>query len=130
MANVDTIKNGSPASEPACENQAGIEERTQLHGLATIGAIKKTWNLKGIAFLWVGAVLIAFTLGYDQQTYQTFQPYATSEFGAVSLISTIAVVQNVVSSGEIPSRHHGHECMADYFPVMQQPLAKLADVYG
>lgn len=75
------------------------DHQEQLAGLSTIGAIKQTWGRRSIWFIWIGAVLVSSTIAYDQQTYATFQPYATSEFRAVALLSTISVVQNVVSSG-------------------------------
>ncbi len=81
-------------------NIPGSEQK--LAGLATINTIKKTWSLRSILLTWFGAVLISFAVSYDQQTYPTYQPYATSEFGSLSLLSTIAVVQNVVASEFLP----------------------------
>ncbi|EXJ94610.1 hypothetical protein A1O1_03006 [Capronia coronata CBS 617.96] len=104
-----------PVPEDALEmqpsNPAAAAAEQQLAGLATIETIKKSWNLRSIVLTWIGAALVSFAVSYDQQTYSTYQPYATSEFGSLSLLSTIAVVQNVVS-------------------IIQQPVAKLADVYG
>ncbi|KAJ9630202.1 hypothetical protein H2204_008563 [Knufia peltigerae] len=92
-------------------SQKSGSQQGQLAGLSTIGAVKKTWSVKTIWLLWTSAVLVSFAISYDQQTFSTYQPYAASEFGHLGLLSSVAVVQNVVA-------------------VIQQPLAKLADVYG
>lgn len=82
------------SSEAHGETDVGVVEEA---GVATMH--KQPWGLKSLIVAWSGAVLISFTLIYDSQTINAYQPYATSSFGAASLLGTIGTVQSVVQAG-------------------------------
>ncbi|EXJ89926.1 hypothetical protein A1O3_02993 [Capronia epimyces CBS 606.96] len=81
-------------------------------GLLNLSGIKSTWNAKSLAVAWGGALALSFVVAYDNNTFSSFAPYATSDFTDLSLLGLIGTIQGVISA------------------VMQQPLGKLADVYG
>ncbi|KAH8722661.1 major facilitator superfamily domain-containing protein [Phaeosphaeriaceae sp. PMI808] len=93
---------GHNASE-ASEKQAGVKR---------IEAVSKSWTKLSLIIAYVSLLLIANTTSLEIQVTSLLVPYATSAFKAHSLVSAIAVVQNVVSA------------------VIKPPMGKVADVFG
>ncbi|KAH7068384.1 hypothetical protein BKA63DRAFT_423209 [Paraphoma chrysanthemicola] len=85
------------------EKQAGVKR---------IEGVSKAWTKTGLIITYVALLLIANVTSLEIQVTSLLTPYATSAFKAHSLVSTIAVVQNVVSS------------------VVKPPFGKIADVFG
>lgn len=96
-------------------SQKSGSQQGQLAGLSTIGAVKKTWSVKTIWLLWTSAVLVSFAISYDQQTFSTYQPYAASEFGHLGLLSSVAVVQNVVAGEYSPFQSTSNGIQTDMY---------------
>lgn len=71
----------------------------QAAGLMSLTAIKGTWNVKSLVWLWVGAVALSFVVAWNQTTSSSFAPYATSDFGQLGLLGTIGTIQNVIAAG-------------------------------
>lgn len=100
--NLDIQKtDAAPSTGVTSEPVVGVVEEA---GIATMH--KQPWGLKSLIVAWFGALLISFTLIYDSQTINAYQPYATSSFGAASLLGTIGTVQNVVQAGTFSSPSH------------------------
>ncbi|KAH8800313.1 putative siderophore iron transporter [Xylogone sp. PMI_703] len=110
----DDVKpvDGSSSATHPIDMDATTGDAGQVTGLATLTAMESTWSVRSLIVAWVSAFLMSCAVSFDTQTVYSFQPYATSSFGAAPLLGTIQTVQSVISS------------------VMQQPLARLADVYG
>jgi hypothetical protein len=81
------------------EQYLDIDVEIQPAGLLTLSGIKSTWNAKSLAFAWAGAIALSFVVAYDQTTSSSFAPYATSDFGELSLLGTIGTIQGVISAG-------------------------------
>jgi hypothetical protein len=81
------------------EQYLDIDVELQPAGLMTLSGIKSTWNAKSLAFAWGGATALSFVVAYDQTTSSSFAPYATSDFGELSLLGTIGTIQGVISAG-------------------------------
>jgi hypothetical protein len=88
-------------------NQSGLvtDRELQPGGLLTLSGIKSTWNAKSLGLAWAGAIALSFVVAYDQNTYASFAPYATSDFQQLSLLGTIGTIQGVISAG---MGHHLH----------------------
>ena len=74
-------------------------EKNLLAGLADLDGIKRSWSLQGLIVIWISALLMSFATSLNNQTSNSFAPYATSSFASAPLLGTITVVQAVVSSG-------------------------------
>lgn len=81
-------------------------------GVSKIEGVTLAWSAKGLWIAWAGIMLLAVAISLDSQTIYSFQPYATSTFGAHSLLATIGTVQNIM------------------YAVTKPPVAKIADVFG
>lgn len=81
-------------------------------GVSKIEGVTLAWSAKGLWIAWAGIMLLAVAISLDSQTIYSFQPYATSKFGAHSLLATIGTVQNIM------------------YAVTKPPVAKIADVFG
>lgn len=90
--------NNAQSAAIAGSNDATRDEK-QLAGHADLDGIKRSWNLKGLVVIWVSALLIGFATSLNNQTSNSFAPYATSSFASAPLLGTITVVQAVASSG-------------------------------
>jgi hypothetical protein len=82
---------------PEAQNPA--EQKQQFAGLADLDGIKRSWSLQGLIVIWISALLMSFAASLNNQTANSFAPYATSSFASAPLLGTIAVVQAVVSAG-------------------------------
>jgi hypothetical protein len=82
-------------------SQDGISSGVDLQpaGLVALKGIKNTWNVKSLAIAWGGAIALSFAVAYDQTTSSSFTPYATSDFGELSLLGTIGTIQAVIGAG-------------------------------
>ena len=74
-------------------------EKKELPGLADLDGIKRSWDLRGLIVIWASALLLSFATNLNNQTANSFAPYATSSFASAPLLGTIIVVQAVASSG-------------------------------
>ena len=85
----------------SAENDPHIAADVKLQpaGLISLTAIKDTWNIKSLAWLWGGAIALSFVVAYNQTTSSSFAPYATSDFGQLALLGTIGTIQNVIAAG-------------------------------
>lgn len=84
----------APPLPTSSEPIVGVVEEV---GIVTMH--KQSWGVRSLAVAWFGGLLVSFTIVFDSQTINAYQPYATSSFGAASLLGTIGTVQNVVQAG-------------------------------
>ncbi|KAF2818673.1 MFS general substrate transporter [Ophiobolus disseminans] len=99
----DTSSDGHDTASQTSDKQAGVKR---------IEAISKSWTTTSLIIAYVALLLIANVTSLEIQVTSLLTPYATSAFKLHSLVSTIAVVQNIVSS------------------VIKPPMGKIADVFG
>lgn len=97
------------AASASSIDAASIEKTA---GVSKIEGVTLAWSAKGLWFAWAGIMLLAVAVSLDSQTIYSYQPYATSTFGAHSLLATIGTVQNIM------------------YAVTKPPVAKIADVFG
>ncbi|KAF9693031.1 hypothetical protein EKO04_009101 [Ascochyta lentis] len=81
-------------------------------GVKRIEAVSKSWTLTSLVIAYVTLMLIANITSLEIQVTSNLTAFATSAFRSHSLVSTIAVVQGVVSA------------------VIKPPMGKIADVFG
>ncbi|KAF8251330.1 MFS general substrate transporter [Wilcoxina mikolae CBS 423.85] len=81
-------------------------------GVARAKAVSKTWTRRSLWIAYGGIFLMCCATSLDQQTTNNLASFATSSFSAHSLLSTVAVISNILNA------------------VMQPPIAKFADVFG
>ncbi|KAF2628516.1 MFS general substrate transporter [Macroventuria anomochaeta] len=81
-------------------------------GVKRIEAVSKAWTLTSLIIAYVTLMLIANITSLEIQVTSNLTVYATSAFRSHSLVSTVAVVQGVVSA------------------VIKPPMGKIADVFG
>lgn len=107
--NGESEKREPTAVASASSDTASIEKTA---GVSKIEGVTLAWSAKGLWVAWAGILLLAVAVSLDSQTIYSFQPYATSTFGAHSLLATIGTVQNIM------------------YAVTKPPVAKIADVFG
>ncbi|KAL6711564.1 hypothetical protein ACN47E_004498 [Coniothyrium glycines] len=98
----DISLNGSDTASEA-PAQAGVKR---------IEAVSKAWTRTSLIVAYVTLLLIANVTSLEVQVTSIMAPFATSAFQSHSLLSTIYVVQGVVSA------------------VIKPPMGKIADVFG
>ncbi|KAF2131844.1 MFS general substrate transporter [Dothidotthia symphoricarpi CBS 119687] len=81
-------------------------------GVTRIEAVSKSWTKASLIIAYVALLLIANVTSLEIQVTGLMTPYATSAFQQHSLVSTVAVIQGVVSA------------------VIKPPMGKIADVFG
>ncbi|KAF2026439.1 siderophore iron transporter mirC [Setomelanomma holmii] len=74
------------------EKQAGVKR---------IEGVSRAWTKTSLIIAYIALLLIASITSLEIQVTSLLTPYATSAFKAHSLVSTIAVVQNVASSANV-----------------------------
>lgn len=89
----------APSISAATQHGQVGEAGVQIGGLATLSDIKHAWNARSLGLTWAGAIALSFVVAYDQNTYSSFAPYATSNFSQLSLLGTIGTIQGIVSAG-------------------------------
>ncbi|KAI6777623.1 uncharacterized protein J7T54_003358 [Emericellopsis cladophorae] len=87
-------------------------EHSQQAGVKRIEAVSKAWTTTSLVIAYVALLLIANVTSLEIQVTGIMVRFATSDFLLHSLVSTIYVVQGVVSS------------------VIKPPMGKIADVFG
>lgn len=105
----ESEKHNPNAVASAGSDTASVEKTA---GVSKIEGVTLAWSAKGLWIAWAGIMLLAVAVSLDSQTIYSFQPYATSTFGAHSLLATIGTVQNIM------------------YAVTKPPVAKIADVFG
>lgn len=103
-------ENRDPNTVASVSSDTASIEKTA--GVSKIEGVTLAWSAKGLWIAWAGIMLLAVAISLDSQTIYSFQPYATSTFGAHSLLATIGTVQNIM------------------YAVTKPPVAKIADVFG
>ncbi|KAK5135545.1 hypothetical protein LTR08_005180 [Meristemomyces frigidus] len=98
-------------------DEADVDTDTMSHesaqaGVKRVEAIATTWTKTALYFAYLGIALTAWATSLESQTTTNLTIYATSEFAAHSLVSTVLVVQGVVLA------------------VVKPPMSKIADVFG
>ncbi|KAA8621644.1 ProP Permease of the major facilitator superfamily [Pyrenophora tritici-repentis] len=81
-------------------------------GVRRIEAVSKAWTKTSLIIAYVTLLIIANVTSLEIQVTSLMAPFATSAFSSHSLVSTIYVVQGVVSA------------------VIKPPMGKIADVFG
>lgn len=81
-------------------------------GVQRIEAVSKTWNERSLIVSYVTLFLIANVTSFELQITTLLTPFATSAFKQHSLVSTVTVIQGIVSA------------------VIKPPMGKIADVFG
>ncbi|KAF2679633.1 MFS general substrate transporter [Lentithecium fluviatile CBS 122367] len=81
-------------------------------GVKRIEAVSKSWTKTSLIIAYVTLLLIANVTSLEIQVTSLLTPYATSAFQQHSLVSTVTVIQGVVSA------------------VIKPPMGKIADVFG
>ncbi|KAF3009751.1 hypothetical protein E8E13_009449 [Curvularia kusanoi] len=81
-------------------------------GVKRIEAVSKAWTWTSLTIAYVTLMLLANITSLEIQVTSNLTAFATSAFKAHSLVSTVAVVQGVVSA------------------VIKPPIGKIADVFG
>ncbi|KAJ8109723.1 hypothetical protein OPT61_g7253 [Boeremia exigua] len=81
-------------------------------GVKRIEAVSKAWTLTSLTIAYVTLMLLANITSLEIQVTSNLTAFATSSFSAHSLVSTVTVVQGVVSA------------------VIKPPMGKIADVFG
>lgn len=105
----------SEKKEPVAEattNNSDTASIEKTAGVAKIEGVTLAWSKVGLWTAWAGIMLLAVAVSLDSQTIYSYQPMATSTFGAHSLLATIGTVQNIM------------------YAVTKPPVAKIADVFG
>ncbi|KAI5820894.1 siderophore iron transporter-like protein [Pyronema omphalodes] len=96
----DSASDNSPVTEDAQE------------GVKKVEAIASVWTKNELYFAYAGIFIIFFFNSLQQQVTGNLYPYVTSSFFMHSLVSTIAIVSNIVGG------------------VLKLPIAKLLDLWG
>ncbi|KAI5843276.1 major facilitator superfamily domain-containing protein [Tricharina praecox] len=81
-------------------------------GVLKAQAISRTWTRRSLWIAYAGMFLMCISTSLDQQTTNNLVSFATSSFNSHSLLSTVAVITNILNA------------------VMQPPIAKFSDVFG
>ncbi|OJD35025.1 siderophore iron transporter mirc [Diplodia corticola] len=85
---------------------------TAQAGMQRIDAVSAAWSKWSLLCAYAGLGLLACATSLEQQTVNLLMPFATSSFGAHSLLSTVSVVQAIVNS------------------IIKPPMGKIADAFG
>ncbi|KAJ4376037.1 hypothetical protein N0V83_001317 [Neocucurbitaria cava] len=105
-------KNPTLERDPYMSEDTASEFSEKQAGVKRIEAVSKAWTKTSLIIAYVTLLLIANVTSLEIQVTGLLTPYATSAFQTHSLISTIYVVQGVVSA------------------VIKPPMGKIADVFG
>ncbi|EAT82205.1 hypothetical protein HBH56_107270 [Parastagonospora nodorum] len=108
----DSIAKNPELYRDAHSEEAISENSEKQAGVKRIEAVSKTWTRSSLVVAYVTLLLIANVTSLEIQVTGLLTPYATSAFSLHSLISTIYVVQGIVSA------------------VIKPPIGKIADVFG
>lgn len=81
-------------------------------GVQRIEAVSKSWTQSSLILAYSTLLLIANVTSFELQITSLMTPFATSAFQQHSLVSTVTVIQGVVSA------------------VIKPPMGKIADVFG
>ncbi|KAF3046950.1 hypothetical protein E8E12_009159 [Didymella heteroderae] len=81
-------------------------------GVKRIEAVSKAWTTVSLIVAYIGLMLLANITSFEIQVTSNLTFYATSAFSSHSLLSTVAVIQGVVSA------------------AIKPPMGKIADVFG
>ncbi|KAF8534948.1 major facilitator superfamily domain-containing protein [Trichophaea hybrida] len=110
----DPVRDGgvTPLNEKSSyDSESPVTEGAQ-EGIKKVEAIASTWTKKELYIAYAGIFLIFFINSLQQQVTGNLYPYVTSSFYMHSLVSTIAIVSNIVGG------------------VLKLPIAKLLDLWG
>ncbi|KAJ4395127.1 hypothetical protein N0V91_011063 [Didymella pomorum] len=94
------------------ESDSGRSSEDAQAGVKRIEAVSKAWTTVSLVFAYVGLMLLANITSFEIQVTSNLTFYATSAFSSHSLLSTVAVIQGVVSA------------------AIKPPMGKIADVFG
>ncbi|KAH6625316.1 major facilitator superfamily domain-containing protein [Boeremia exigua] len=102
-----------PSESPSGDDlDSGRSSEEAQAGVKRIEAVSKAWTVTSLTIAYVTLMLLANITSLEIQVTSNLTAYATSSFRAHSLVSTVAVVQSVVSA------------------VIKPPMGKIADVFG
>ncbi|KAA8911471.1 major facilitator superfamily domain-containing protein [Sphaerosporella brunnea] len=99
-------------SDDSGSDKAVIGDSELQHGVAKIEALASVWSKRDLYIAYIGIFLIFFMNSLQQQVTGNLTAYVTSAFAMHSLVSTIAIVSNIVGG------------------VFKLPIAKLCDIWG
>ncbi|KAF1835129.1 hypothetical protein BDW02DRAFT_496573 [Decorospora gaudefroyi] len=109
--NFDKDVDYNPEQSSSDTDDSSSDHSTQA-GVKRIEAVSKAWTKTSLIIAYVALLLIANVTSLEIQVTGVMARYATSAFVLHSLLSTIYVVQGVVSA------------------VIKPPMGKIADVFG
>ncbi|KAJ4347816.1 uncharacterized protein N0V89_009186 [Didymosphaeria variabile] len=102
----------SQTTDDADTNGISNESEAAQAGVRRIEAVSRTWTTASLIIAYVTLFLMANVTSLELQVTSLMTPYATSAFQQHSLVSTVTVIQGVVSA------------------VIKPPMGKIADVFG
>ncbi|KAJ3051275.1 hypothetical protein HK097_007736 [Rhizophlyctis rosea] len=93
------------------EEKLGGHQHTQ-EGVAKVEGVYQTVTKAQFIAIYVGLLIVSYVWSLDSNTNWVLTPFVASEFAQHSLIYTVGIIDNLVSS------------------IVKIPLAKLSDVFG